>query len=125
MNFMRDTLNLTLERVALDSIISESKKDTISSKYGIHYLLAVLKFDTNGVLKYNLDVKGLGLCGNGLMDLKEGKWWLDNDKLYIDVKGSIFPNDDFHYKIEYLVTEIDSNKVNLVRIRVIFQKGAN
>jgi hypothetical protein len=123
-NSQYDGINFT------DSILVFKRfysKDTIQDSTGNMYIISLLKFDTNGSVKYDLLCsRSIGLCGNGLLDLKNGQWYLDEDRITWDLKGSICCSHTFHDKVEYQMFFPDSNTIRLVRKRIIeakYEKG--
>ncbi len=112
--FADSTIKFTRRETMIDTAVKQMKNSKVS------YEFEVLSFGANGLLRYTLELKNCMLVDNlGVMHITQGEWWLDSNKLYINVKGTENPDYVFHYKIEYEISEIDTNRLRLKKVKDI------
>jgi hypothetical protein len=110
-----NSLVLTIKKDLIESIT----KDRKDKEHEASYLLQQLIFKKDGIIEYSKVVKGLALCGNGLMEINTGTWQLNNDILNVDLEGNHAFESKFHYKIEYHVSFLKGNKMKLQKVKNI------
>lgn len=62
--------------------------------------------------------KNVGVCGNGLLQIGESKWYFSENELILDIQGSHIAADVFHYKMIYNVN-IEKNMLTLKKIKTL------
>jgi len=116
------TLNFKNREVYIDTIKAEwvrmhNGKDTLLS-----YAFDYFKFDSNGNVTYDWDLKSYGLCGNGLIYFDRAEWALTGENIMLDMEGDISMVGKFHYRNEYKIIFPDRNTLQLKLIKVLESK---
>lgn len=134
------------EKIALDSTISEKqllqewvltegwfnegpivfeKKDSTIHQNGLY---KVFTFQKDASINFQLyNPQRYGICGVGLMGMKEGKWTLEENNQYlkIHIKGEHWGESEFEYETRYVVEHISRNKLKLVVDRKMLSSEKN
>jgi hypothetical protein len=116
--------NIELESEILDKIKKDSIRDSENHKYGYSnsYFFPVLYFKSDYSLEYSIDDRNILSCGNGMKSFNKTEWWLNENKLYLDITGEVGGGGWFHSKIEYEILKIDSTKIKLRKIKDIINE---
>lgn len=79
-------------------------------------------FKNNGKLEITIyNPQRMGLCGNGQLRIEKAIWSFIDNQLTIDIKGSHRYEDEFHYKIVYVVT-INENILILKKVKTLIDE---